>query len=117
MNNLNWESPTTTPQVKVGTEKELWIAVEFTRNGKPSEVITFLAQYQNRPYKLGDEEELDEDNLVNTDGEYVDSVGWVTCQSHYEFDNYYELLTFNDNYKLLGWAEYTPPEFNIDGIK
>ncbi len=109
---LNWNKPEAIPQVKSGTEEQFWVAVEIDspKHEKPK-VITFLAQYQNRPYKDGDEDLHGDDALVNTDGEYVNSIGWVTCQSHYEFDNYYELITFNENYKLLGWAEYTPPEF------
>ena len=114
MKNIKWESHLLPPKVERGTEKEFWVAVEMN-DGPPennkTKVITFLAQYQNRPYKEGDEDVIDDDYLVNTDGEYVDSIGWVTCQSHYEFDNYYELISFNEHYKLLGWAEYTPPKF------
>jgi|GEM_PF-1814681 len=110
---IDWKEPETTPVVNVGAEKEFWVAVEVNspKFDKPK-VMTFLAQYQNRPYKNGDEDLYGDDALVNTDGEYVNSVGWVTCQSHYEFDNYYELITFNESYKLLGWAEYVPPAFS-----
>ena len=111
---IKWEHPALCPTVERGTEKEFWVAVEVNveapKNNK-IKVVTFLAQYQNRPYKEGDEDVINDDYLVNTDGEYVNSIGWVTCQSHYEFDNYYELITFNEYYKLLGWAEYIPPEF------
>jgi hypothetical protein len=113
---LNWKNPELIPVVSVGCEKEFWVAIKInTPNSNPqseqSKIVTFLAQYQNRPYTEGDEDKNGDEALVNTDGEYVNSVGWVTCQSHYEFDNYYELITFNDNYELLGWAEYTPPVF------
>jgi hypothetical protein len=109
---FKWNNPEDVPVIKEGTEKEIWLAVEIDspKFEKPKK-ITFLAQYQNRPYKEGDEGLHGDDALVNTDGEYVNSVGWVTCQSHCEFDNYYELITFNENYKLLGWAEYTSPKF------
>jgi hypothetical protein len=112
---LNWQKPEEIPVVKAGSETQFWIAVEITNPNKDPEVFTFLAQYQNRPYKDGDEEHLGDDSLVNTDGEYVDSVGWVTCQSHCEFDNYYTPIAFSDNYKLLGWAEYIAPKFSSIG--
>jgi hypothetical protein len=109
---FKWNNPEDVPVIQEGTEKGFWLAVEIDspKFEKPKK-ITFLAQYQNRPYKEGDEDLHGDDALVNTDGEYVNSVGWVTCQSHCEFDNYYELITFNENYKLLGWAEYTSPKF------
>ena len=44
-------------------------------------------------------------------GEPIDSVGWVDAKQHAEFDHYWEQITFNNNYELLGWAEYTPPTF------
>jgi len=113
---INWQQPETIPTVALGTEKQFWVAVKIhrastSREDNPEKTVTFLAQYQNRPYKEGDEDENGDEALVSTDGEYVASVGWVTCQSHCEFDNYYEPLEFNDSYKLLGWAEYIAPEF------
>ena len=108
---LNWRNPEIIPVVKVGQEVEFWIAVEITRPNKCAKVFTFLSQYQNRPYIDGDEDLGGEDALVNTNGDYVDSVGWVTCQSHNQFDNYYEPIQFSDDYKLLGWSEYVAPKF------
>ena len=110
--NIKWEEPNVLPVVSVGCEEEFWLAVEINSDKlNEPKVITFLAQYQNRPYTKGDED-LDDEHLVNNDGEYVSSVGWVSCQSHCEFNNYYGLIEFNEGYKLLGWAEYTPPTFN-----
>ena len=109
---LEWKKPCETPIVKRGSEECFWLAVEIKRANKEPSIVTFLGQYQNRPYQNGDEEIYGDEYLVNTDGEYVDSVGWVTCQSHYEFDNYYELIQFSDTYRLLGWAYYKPPKFN-----
>lgn len=31
---------------------------------------------------------------------------------HPEFSGYYEPITFNDKYQLLGWAEYVLPEWS-----
>lgn len=109
---VDWQKPESTPVVEVGSEKEFWIAVEATRSNKPAKIYTFLAQYQNRPYEEGEEEFSGDEPLVSVDGEYISSVGWVTCKQHTEFDNFYEPISFNDNYKLLGWAEYVAPEFN-----
>ena len=109
---VEWQKPESTPVVEVGDEKEFWIAIEATRPNKPAKIYTFLAQYQNRPYEEGEEELNGDEPLVNVDGEYISSVGWVMCKQHTEFDNFYEPISFNDNYKLLGWAEYVAPEFN-----
>lgn len=109
---MKWQKPEVTPIVPVGGEQEFWVAVEVSRNENPPKIYTFLAQYQNRPYEEGVLDEDDDEALVNVDGEYVSSVGWVMLKSHVEFDNYYEPISFNNNYKLLGWAEYVPPEFN-----
>lgn len=116
---LNWQKSELIPVVGLGDERLFWVAVEANRvnphkqrNMIETHVVTFLAYYQNRPLQVdSDGESLDDDCLVNTDGEPVESVGWVSCKAHYEFDNFYEQLDFNDNYKLLGWAEYTPPVF------
>ena len=109
MIDVEWKDPLTTPDVNKGDEKQFWLALSITRKGV-EKIHTFLAYYQNRPYQEGDEKE-DDDALVNIDGDYINSVGWVSCKSHVEFDNYYEPITINENSKLLGWAEYTPPEF------
>ncbi len=116
MEKLKWNQPELVPVVKIGDEKELWVAVRANRpNPHPDteqvKIITFLAQYQNRPYEDNEDYEDDDEALVNVDGEYVNSVGWVTCQSHCDFDNYYTPITFSESYELLGWAEYTPPVF------
>jgi hypothetical protein len=115
---VNLEKPELIPVVNSGCEKEFWVAIKINTansqlNSEQSKIVTFLAQYQNRPYTEGDEDKDGDEALVNTDGEYVNSVGWVTCQTHYEFDNYYEIIAFKDNYKLLGWADYTPPVFIV----
>lgn len=107
---VEWQNPKKTPEVEVGTETEFWLAVAIKRNNETT-VVTFLGQYQNRPYSEGDEDYGDE-ALVECIGEYVNSVGWVTCQPHVEFDNYYEPFTFNEDYDLLGWANYSPPKYN-----
>lgn len=107
---VKWNDPNTVPEVKLGTEKLYWIAVK-----NPMGVYVFTAHYQNRPITtdetgnpVGD---CDSWALTSPDGDYVHSVGWVDCKSHSEFDDYYEGLEFNNDYKLLGWAEYHAPEF------
>lgn len=102
---LRWNSPDTVPDVPKWTEQEFWIAVASKYTGKTH---VFLAQYQNRPLE---NDPISDDCLVDCDGEYIHSVGWVSCQTHVQYDNYYEAMDFSDHWKLLGWAEYTPPEF------
>lgn len=108
-----WQSPETTPTVPVGEEQEFWIAVHSQHTNKTH---VYLAQYQNRPVNLdeGGEPIGDEEPLIDVDGEYVDSVGWVMNRQHTEFDNYYEKINFSSDYQLLGWANYQPPAF--DGV-
>ena len=114
---VEWKAPDSIPEVEKGTQRLLWLAVEVSRpnphpNTEQTKVITLLAIYQNRPLDLDKEgESLDDDCLVDTDGAPLGSVGWVFDKQHYEFDNYYVPIEFNDNYKMLGWAEYTPPAF------
>ena len=109
---VDWKAPDTLPEIPEGTEEHFWLAVEVTKPNKPVEIKTFLGQYQNRPLNQNAEVPLgDEEPLVNTDGDPVSSVGWVACQSHYDFDNFYEFINFSDEYKLMGWAEYEAPDF------
>lgn len=110
----SWQPPETIPQVPVGTEQEFWIAVHSQHTNKTH---VYLAQYQNRPLNLDEHgEQVGDDDyyLVDVDGEYVDSVGWVMNRQHVDFDNYYEKINFTSDYQLLGWANYQPPTF--DGL-
>jgi hypothetical protein len=102
---MKWESPNKTPSVDLGTEKKYWIAVKSPRREKP---LVFLALYQNRPL---DHPHSYDWELTDEDGHAVSMVGWVNCQKHVDFDNFYSSITFTETYVLLGWAEYTPPEF------
>jgi hypothetical protein len=109
---LNWQRPETTPEVEKGSELLFWLAVEtkapITASSieRQKRVHTFLAFYQNRPLDIDDE-----DCLVGPDGEPHESIGWVLDKQHDYFDSYYMPVEFNDEYKLVGWAEYTPPKF------
>lgn len=106
---VNWNNPKSTPDVEKGTEKLCWLAVKA--ESRPP--VVFLAHYQNRPLELDEDgEPLDECNcLSNCDGEYIESIGWVDCKEHYEFDNFYTPLSFNKDYRLLAWAECKTPTF------
>lgn len=109
--NLKWNKPKQLPLVEQGTENLYWVAVESKdKDGNPK-IYTFLAYYQNRPLHTDDNEDVREDCLVDTCGDPVESIGWVDCKAHCEFDDFYEPLDFTESYKLLGWAEYTPPVF------
>jgi hypothetical protein len=118
MRNLTWNKPESTPVVEHGTEEFFWIAVEsrFNKDKKPK-VFVFLALYQNRPLSLDEDGNPDNDDyLSDTSGEPIESVGWVENKSHYDFEDFYVPLSFNDDYKLLGWAEYVAPEFTGVGL-
>jgi len=110
MENIKWNNPGTVPNVEKGKEELFWIAVESPHSSSPH---VFLAYYQNRPLEFDDEDEEYPlgDVLYNTEGEAIESIGWMDCKQHYDFDDYYSPIEFNDQYKLLGWAEYTPPKF------
>jgi len=103
----NWNSPESTPVVPIGTEKQYWIAIK-TSEGKE---CVFIAHYQNRP--LADEGDDEAYELIDLDGEPIESVGWVDCKEHSEFDNYYTPISFNEHYELLGWAECIAPTWNV----
>lgn len=104
---VDWKDPSTVPEVALGTEKNFWIAVQHN-DGK---ITICHALYQNRPL-VDEEHELYDDCLNNTDGEAVESIGWVEDKVHCEFDNFYEPFDFDDERKLVGWAEYELPEFS-----
>ena len=107
---VKWNAPNTCPAVRKGSEKLFWLAVK-----NPMGVHVFPAHFQNRPLVTDEMGNLvgncDEWVLTSPDGDYVDSFGWVDCKSHSEFDDYYEKLEFNNDCKLLGWAEYQAPTF------
>lgn len=105
---MKWNLPTVNPDVSLGDEKEFWIAIYSERTNKEH---VFIAQYQNRPFDEESDDYLEDYVLHTPDGDPIDSVGWVTCKEHSDFDNFYEPITFNEQYRLLGWAEYEPPKF------
>lgn len=109
-NAITWYKPEELPEVELGTETEYWIAVQSKYKDKP---LVFLALYQNRPLRHDNDGDLIEDDwqIVSPDGDPWHSVGWVEDKAHCDFDSFYESIDFNDDYQLLGWAEYQPPEF------
>lgn len=109
---VKWHKPEETPSVTKGESKEFWIATERKdRNGKLTTSVT-CAQYTNMPVNFDDNGEPDTDyHLVSEDGEAISAVGWHSVKNHYDFDDYYEPLSFDDSYKLLGWANYIKPKF------
>lgn len=107
---VKWEDPDAIPDVAIGSEDFFWVA---TKHRLTDRVSVFLALYQNRPVELDDDGEPNDsyDGLVDLDGEYVHSVGWVLNQAHAEFDNYYTPMDFSGLWRLVGWAKYAPPEY------
>lgn len=111
-----WHSPESTPEVKKNDKRTFWIAVEATYRSCSGDSaigkVVFPAQYLNMPLEYDDEGELmNDDCLVNIDGDPVEAIGWHTERDHEEFDNYYPAIDFNDDYVLLGWTEYYTPSF------
>lgn len=110
MPNITWKNPKSIPNVEKGSEEQYWIA---TYSKRKDSISVYLAIYQNRPLETDDHGEyLDDDYLVNESGDPHESIGWVSNQSHYEFDNFYVPIEFNEDCNFLGWAEYQPPEFS-----
>ena len=109
--NTVWISPDIEPVVEAGEEEIFWIAVHSQYTGKTH---VYPAQFQNRPLELDENDDPAQDWVLYNDDGYVGSVGWVTCKEHYEYSDWYEPIEFTEKYKLLGWAEFRPPEF--DGI-
>jgi hypothetical protein len=107
MSEVNWNKPDLIPAVEQGKEEPYWIAVK-TDKGK---AFVFMAYYQNRPLEIDEHGEHNDDCLINFDGDPIGSVGWVDAKQHVDFDDYWESLTFNEHYQLLGWADYNPPKF------
>lgn len=109
---VNWHSPEEIPFVSKGESTEFWIATERKdRNGK---LITsvYCAQYTNMPVSFDEDGEPDTDyHLVSEDGEAISAVGWYSVKNHYDFDDYYDPISFNEDLKLLGWTDYIKPEF------
>jgi len=108
---VDWNKPDQIPPVEKFAMDVYWIAVETHWRGKP-EVCVFLAHYINKPLEMDENDEPTDPNAhINEDGEYVEAIGWHSEQEHPDFNGYYSPISFNDKYKLLGWAEYLPPEF------
>ncbi len=113
---VNWQDPKTTPSVSKYDMDMFWLAVKLTRSNGESENHVFSAFYMNKPleYSESDSENeypLDDHHHVDVDGYPVEAVGWHRSLGHSDFDNYYEPITFNSDYQLLGWGEYLEPEF------
>jgi len=112
-----WREPTDIPVVERDTTKQFWIAVEVARHktcrtDPDPKVHVRLATYANKPVDLDEDgEPVDCDPLVNVDGEFVEMIGWVDDVQHDDFESYNIPITFNESYRLMGWAEYIPPSF------
>lgn len=112
-----WIAPHITPIVPKGTEQLFVIATRSMRDGVAFE-NTRLAYYQNRPLEIDESGELlSDDNLVGVDGVEIESIGWVSCNEHYEFDSYYSPIEFSDDYKLVAWAKLDLPAYPKSFVK
>lgn len=117
---VDWQDPETTPNVDKYSKDLFWIAVKSKVGSAEGEwrVFVYPAYFINKPLEYSEDdldkiEPLDDDHHVDVDGYPVAAVGWHSELSHADFCNYYEKISFRDEYALLGWAEYEPPEFNI----
>ena len=106
---INWNPPESVPDVPEGEEKLFWITTASKETGFKPHVS--LAHYQNVPLKVDEDGNPIDDCFYNPDGEPIESIGWVEQYEHYEFNRFYEGIVFNDDYRLLGWAECQPPVF------
>lgn len=106
-----WQLPDAIPEVEVGTEEKYWIAVRRLDRDREIKDYVFLAYYMNRPVPSNEPEDDYAPDWVfhDSNGDAIDAIGWHSELSHPEFSEYYEPITFDDSYQLLGWAEYQPP--------
>ena len=111
---IKWQSPDTAPDVELGGNEQFWLAVKSIIHGVERE-YTFLANYLNKPKLFNDDGEITVESadwlLSNDDSYEVEAVGWHDSKEHPEYSCWYEPITFNENYVLLGWAEYNAPPF------
>ncbi|NAW78339.1 hypothetical protein CAG61_08440 [Vibrio sp. V34_P3A8T189] len=112
---VHWNSPKIKPDVPKGEAKTFWLAARHKRADTWVELV-FYAQYVNKPIEFAEDDieqecPLDDSHLVTIDGDPVEAIGWYSLMNHPEFSTYYEPIVFNDQYELLGWAEYRTPEF------
>ena len=114
---VEWKSPELTPDVKKYDQELFWIAVRSKwSDSEPSRTSVYLAHYINKPLELDEDgEPLSDDCFVDTDGAYMDAVGWHDQYEHHDFSGFYQKVNFSEKLVLLGWAEYQPPEFT--GVK
>lgn len=115
---IQWQSPDTVPDVELGGEKEYWIAVKYFRKGVEHEAV-YLANYLNKPKLLDDNGDVTDEAadwlLSNDDYSEVEAIGWHSSKEHADYSCWYESIVFNENYVLLGWAEYNAPPFFVAG--
>lgn len=112
MAKLGWNDPNAIPEVPKGESVSFWISVERTNRQGGKLTNVYCAQYTNMPVVFDEDGEPDTDfHLVSEDGETISAVGWHDVKNHYDFDDYYEPIVFNEDCKLLGWKEYVKPEF------
>ncbi|UTZ44524.1 hypothetical protein [Vibrio campbellii] len=118
---VTWQAPDIKPVVAKDESKLFWVATR--RKGKSDEwasPVVWLAQYVNKPLEYADDyEEGDEpinSYLVTECGEPFEAIGWFDIKNHAEFDNYYEQISFNERFELLGWAEYLPPQIFVTDL-
>lgn len=106
-----WFTPSITPLVPMGTESLFWLAIESIHNGKTHKVVR-LAHYQNRPLEVDENgDPTSDDHLVDADGQPIESIGWVNANEHYDFEDYYSVIEFNEEYKLVAWSYVHTPTF------
>lgn len=109
---VEWHSPEEIPDVPKNTTKNFWIAVEYPTE-REDRTLVFTAQYVNMPLELDENgESLNVEQFVDHSGDPMEAVGWYDLQVHVDYPEYYDSLDFNENYKLLGWAEYDKPDFS-----
>lgn len=100
-----WQPASKTPEVHKGELQLFWIAVKTDQG-----VAVYLANYINKPLELDENDDpVDDDHFVDTDGQPMAAVGWHNEYDHPDFSGYYEKMQFNEHRELLGWAEYVPP--------
>ena len=99
MNNKNhWISTKNPPKIEPGTEKIFWIAYVDHNNTISVQMLKYL----------------DDEPLMNDDGKYIESIGWVVVNENDEYQNYY--TPYYQPEKILAYQEITPPTFQLSEV-
>lgn len=102
-----WIPATTLPQVEVGNALHCWLTVKNKRNGK---LYVWDRHYCNFPVLEDDQGDVPDWTLCDTDGEYVEMVGWAEKSAHPDFSEFYTGFRSDDTHEIIAWQPVLKPQ-------